>query len=151
LNRREKVKRAECTHIKENEKDRERTNRQRQQVKPNMNRAEEYCSREELQNSEKVVRIDLSVLLVIQSFICNKGGREVLGRIVVLIGSSGCLNTGSCIFHLVVAKKTRVAGWCKGEQLFSVMQVGACVTGSWCFHPVGSGRLRELLLPSSGC
>jgi hypothetical protein len=41
LNRREKVKRAECAHIKEHEKDRERTDRQRQQVKPNMNRAEE--------------------------------------------------------------------------------------------------------------
>jgi hypothetical protein len=98
-----------------------------------------------------VVRIDLSMLLVIQSFICNKGGREVLGRIVVLRGSSGCLNTGSCSFHLVAARKTRVAGWCKGEQLFSVIQVGACVTRSWCFHPVGAGTLRELFLPSSGC
>jgi hypothetical protein len=28
---------------------------------------------------------------------------------------------------------------------------GACVTGSWCFHPVGAGTLRELVLPSSGC
>jgi hypothetical protein len=48
--------------------------------------------------------------------------------------------------------------------MFSVMQVGACVTGSWCFHPVGAGIsgswcfhpvgagvLRELVLPSSGC
>jgi hypothetical protein len=62
--------------------------------------------------------------------------------------------------------------------VFSVMQVGACVTGSWCFHPVGdwnfqevgasiqlvlelsgswcfhpvgAGILRELVLPSSGC
>jgi hypothetical protein len=43
-----------------------------------------------------------------------------------------------------------VAGWCKGEQVFSVIQVGACVTGSWCFHPVGAGTLRELVLPSSG-
>jgi hypothetical protein len=41
LNRGEKVKRAECAHIKEHEKDRERTDRKRQQVKPNMNRAEE--------------------------------------------------------------------------------------------------------------
>jgi hypothetical protein len=48
-----------------------------------------------------------------------QGGREVLGRIVVLIGSSGCLNTGSCSFHLVAARETRVAGWCKGELLFS--------------------------------
>ena len=58
-----------------------------------------------MQNSEEVVRIDLSVLLVIQSFICNKGGREVLVRIVFLRGSSGCLNIGSCSFHLVVARK----------------------------------------------
>jgi hypothetical protein len=98
-----------------------------------------------------VVRINLYVLLVIQSFIYNQGGRLVLGRTVVLRGSSGCLNTRSCSFHLVAARKTRVAGWCKGEQLFSVIQVGPYVTGSWCFHLVGAGTLRELLLPSSGC
>ena len=80
-----------------------------------------------------------------------QGGREVLGRTVVLIGSSGCLNTGSCSFHLVASRETRVAGWCKGELLFSAIQVGACVTRSWCFHPVGAGTLRELVLPSSGC
>jgi hypothetical protein len=88
--------------------------------------------------------------LYIENFIFQ-GGREVLGRTVVLRGSSGCLNTGSCSFHLVAARETRVAGWCKGELLFSVLQVGACVTGSWCFHLVGAGTLRELLLPSSGC
>jgi hypothetical protein len=81
----------------------------------------------------------------------SQGGREVLGRIFVLRFSSGCLNTWSCSFHLVAARKTRVAGWCKGELLFSVMQVGACVTGSWGFHPLGAGTLRELVLPSSGC
>jgi len=108
-------------------------------------------SRPDLHNIEEVVRIDLSVLLVIQSFIYNQGGRVVLGRTVFLRGSSGYLNIGSCIFHLVVARKTKVAGWCKGEQLFSVIQVGSRVTGSWCFHPVGSGTLRELFLPSSGC
>ena len=75
----------------------------------------------------------------------------MLGRIVFLRGSSGCLNTGSCSFHLVEAKEMRVVGWCKGELLFSVIQVGACVTGSWCFHPVSVGTLRELVLPSSGC
>jgi hypothetical protein len=75
----------------------------------------------------------------------------VLGRNVFLSVSSGCLNTRSCSFHLVATKKTRVVGWCKGEPLFSVMEVGAYVTGSWCFHPVGSGKLRELVLPSSGC
>jgi hypothetical protein len=74
----------------------------------------------------------------------------VLGRTVFLRGSSGCLNTGSCSFHLVVARKARVAGWCKGELLFSIIQVGACVNGSWCFHPVSAGTLRELVLPSSG-
>jgi hypothetical protein len=60
-----------------------------------------------------VVRIDLSVLLAIQSFIYNKGGLEVLGRTIVLRGSSGCLNTGSCSFHLFVSRETRVLGWCK--------------------------------------
>jgi hypothetical protein len=80
-----------------------------------------------------------------------QGGREVLGRTVVLRGSSGCLNIRSGSFHLVASRETRVAGWCKGELLFSILQVGACVTGSWCFHPVGAGTLRELFLPSSGC
>jgi hypothetical protein len=75
----------------------------------------------------------------------------VLGRNVVLRGSSECLNTGSCSFHLVAARETRVVGWCKGELLFSVIQVGSCVTGSWCFHLVGPGTLRELVLPSIGC
>jgi hypothetical protein len=75
----------------------------------------------------------------------------VLGRTVVLRVSSGCLNTGSRSFHLVAARKTRVAGWCKGELLFSVIQVGACVTGSWSFHPVGAGTLWKLVLPSSWC
>ena len=75
----------------------------------------------------------------------------MLGRTVVLIGSSGFLNTGSCSVHLVAARETSVAGWCKGELLFSVIQIGACVTGSWCFHSVGVGTLRELVLPSSGC
>ena len=75
----------------------------------------------------------------------------MLGRTVVLRVSSGCLNTGSRSFHLVIARKTRVSGWYKGELLFSVIQVGACVTGSWCFHPVGVATLRELVLPSSWC
>ena len=75
----------------------------------------------------------------------------VLGRIVVLGVSSGCLNTGSCSFHLVASRKTKVVGCFKGELLFSVVQVGVCVTGSWFFHTVGVGTLRELVLPSSGC
>jgi hypothetical protein len=74
----------------------------------------------------------------------------VLGRTVILIGSSGSLNTWSCSFHLIAARETRVAGWYKGEQVFSVIQVGAYVTRSWCFHPVGAGTLGELVLPSSG-
>ena len=75
----------------------------------------------------------------------------VLGTNDVLIGSSGSLNIGSCSFHLVAARETRVARWCKGEQVFSVIQVGACVTGSWCFHLVGAGTFRKLVLPSSWC
>jgi hypothetical protein len=75
----------------------------------------------------------------------------VLGRTVFLRGSSGSLNTGSCSFHLVVSRETRVVGWCKGEQVFSVIQVGFYVTGTWCFHLVGAGTLREFVLPSSGC
>ena len=74
----------------------------------------------------------------------------VLRRIVVLIVSSGCLNTRSCSFHLVAARKTKVVGWCKGELLLSVIQVGAYVNGSWCFHTVGVRPLRVLVLPSSG-
>jgi hypothetical protein len=74
----------------------------------------------------------------------------VLGRTVVLRGSSGCLNKGSCSFHLVAAKETRVVAWCKGEQVFSVIQDGACVTRNWCFHPVDAVTYRELVLPSSG-
>jgi hypothetical protein len=54
----------------------------------------------------------------------------VLGSNVVLRVSSGCLKMGSCSFHLVTARKTRVVGWCKGEPLLSVIQVGARVTGS---------------------
>ena len=71
-----------------------------------------------------------------------QGGREVLGRTGVLKVSSGCLKTGSCIFHLVAAKNNGVTGWCKGELLFSVIQVCACMIGSWCFHPVGAGNTQ---------
>jgi hypothetical protein len=74
----------------------------------------------------------------------------VLGRIVFLRVSSGCLNTGSCSFHLVIARKTRVVRWCKGEPLFSVMKASACVTRSCCFHQVGVGTLRELVLEKRG-
>jgi hypothetical protein len=80
-----------------------------------------------------------------------QSGKEVPGRTVFLRVSSGYLKTGSCSFHLVTARETRVAGWYKGELFFSIIQVSACVTGSWCFHPVGAGTLRELVLPSSGC
>jgi hypothetical protein len=63
----------------------------------------------------------------------------VLGRTVVLRVSIGFLNIGSCSFHMVAARKTRVVGWCKGEPLFSIMQVGTCVTGSWCWNTQGVG------------
>jgi hypothetical protein len=75
----------------------------------------------------------------------------VLGSIFVLRVSSGFLNTWICSFHLVASRKTRVAWWCKGELLLFVIQVSACVNGSWCFHPVGVGTLRELVLLSTGC
>jgi hypothetical protein len=73
----------------------------------------------------------------------------VLGRIVFLRVSSGCLKKGSCSFHMVVAKKTKVVGWCKGELLFSIVHVGSCVTGSWCFLLVGARETRELVLSAS--
>jgi hypothetical protein len=50
-----------------------------------------------------------------------RGGREVLVRTIVLRVSSGFLNIGSCRFHLVAARKTRVVGRCKGELLFFVI------------------------------
>jgi phosphatidylserine decarboxylase len=75
----------------------------------------------------------------------------VLGRIVVLKVSSGCLNTGSRRFHMVLDRKIRVVAWCKGEQFFSTVQVGACVTRSCCFHLISARTLRELVFPSSGC
>jgi hypothetical protein len=83
----------------------------------------------------------------------------VLGRTGVLRVSSGCLNIGSCSFHLVAARKTRVAGWCKGELLFFVIQVGACASiqlvlehsGSWCFLLVGARETRELVHSTSCC
>jgi hypothetical protein len=63
-------------------------NRQRKRRIAEQTEEEKNCrtvrSRPDLQNREEVVRIDLSVLLVIQSFIYNKGGRVVLGRTVVL-------------------------------------------------------------------
>jgi hypothetical protein len=83
--------------------------------------------------------------LYIENFIFQ-GGREVLGRTVFLRSSSGFLNIGSCSFHLVAARETRVAGWCKGELLFSIIQVGVCGLGKLAFHPVGAGTLRELVL-----
>ena len=75
----------------------------------------------------------------------------MLERTVVLRGSSGSLNTRSCSSHLVATRENRVAGWCKGELLFSVIQVGVCMIGSWYFHLVGARESRELVLPSSGC
>ena len=95
----------------------------------------------------------------------------MLGRTVVLIGSSGSLNIGICSFHLVAARETRVAGWCKGEQVFytswslcnwklvlpsswcwNIQEVGASIqlvleySGSWCFLLVGARETRELVL-----
>jgi hypothetical protein len=36
----------------------------------------------------------------------------VLGRTIVLIGSSGCLNIGSCSFHPVASREIREEGRC---------------------------------------
>jgi hypothetical protein len=89
--------------------------------------------------------------VLFKKFFRKQGGRVVLGMTVVLRVTSWCLDRGSCRFHLVATLKTKVVGWCKGEPLFSVIEVGACVTGSCCFYPVGAGTVRELVLPSSGC
>ena len=44
----------------------------------------------------------------------------------------------------------REAGWCKvGSQSF--LQVSACKAGSWCFHPVGVGKAKGVVAPSSRC
>ena len=63
-------------------------NRQRKRRITEQTEEEKNCrtvrSRLDLQNKEEVVRINLSVLLIIQSFIYNQGGRVVLGRNVVL-------------------------------------------------------------------
>jgi hypothetical protein len=36
----------------------------------------------------------------------------VLGRTIILIGSSGCLNRESCSFHLVPSREIREEGKC---------------------------------------
>jgi hypothetical protein len=38
----------------------------------------------------------------------------------------------------------------QGSTVVLCLKVGACVSGSWCFHPFGAETLREFLLPSSG-
>jgi hypothetical protein len=69
----------------------------------------------------------------------------VLGRTVVLRVSSGCLNIGSCSFHLVAARKTREVGWCKGE-LHVLCYAGWCLRdwklvlpSIWCWNTQGVG------------
>jgi hypothetical protein len=42
-----------------------------------------------------------------------------------------------------------VAEWCKGEQVFSVIQVGARVTGSWCWNIQEVGAFIQLVLEYS--
>jgi hypothetical protein len=63
----------------------------------------------------------------------------MLGRTVVLKGSSGSLNTGSCSFHMVAARETRVAGWCKGEQVLCYTSWSLCnwklvLPSRWCWN-----------------
>jgi hypothetical protein len=54
----------------------------------------------------------------------------VLGRTVVLRGSSGCLNTGSCSFLLVGARETR--------------ELVLEKPGSWCFLLVGAREKQRV-------
>ena len=66
----------------------------------------------------------------IQRFIFQ-GGWEVLGRIVVLRGSSGCLNTGSWCFLLVGAREYRemvLSASC------SLLNRGCSLIMSWCSY-----------------
>jgi hypothetical protein len=103
-----------------------------------------------LQNSEEVVRIDLSVLLVIQSFICNEGGREdfcpqrfkwVLEQRELYL-PSGCSqkNQGG---RVVQGRKSVLyyIGWilCNWKLVLEHL-------GSWCFLLVGVRETRDLVL-----
>jgi hypothetical protein len=68
----------------------------------------------------------------------------VLGRTVVLRVSSGFLKTGSCSFHLVAARKTRVVGWCKGNHcslLYRLVMFDwkLMLPSSWCWNTQGVG------------
>ena len=97
----------------------------------------------------------------------------MLGRTVVLRSSSGGLTTGSCSFHLAVARETRVArvvlgrtcvlcysGWslCNWKLVlpsswcWNIQEVGASIqlvleySGSWCFLLVGARETIDLVL-----
>jgi hypothetical protein len=89
----------------------------------------------------------------------------VLGRTVVLRSSSGCLNTGSCSFHLVAARGNQGGRMVQGRTLV-LCYTGWCLydwklvlpsswcwkhSGSWCFLLVGARETMELVLPSSWC
>jgi hypothetical protein len=62
----------------------------------------------------------------------------VLGRTMVLRVSSGCLNIGSCSFHLVAARKTQ------GDRVVQGKTIVICYAG-WCLCD------WKLVLPSSWC
>ena len=77
----------------------------------------------------------------------------VLGRIVVLCYSSWCLNTGSCSFHLFVARKQggrvvqgRTIVLCYAGWFMCVLKLVLEHSGSWCFLLVGARETRELAL-----
>ena len=71
----------------------------------------------------------------------------MLGRTVVLRGSSGNLNTGSCSVHLVAARETRVVqgrtivlcytGWCLCDWKL-------VLPSSWCWNTQGIGGLKQV-------
>jgi hypothetical protein len=77
----------------------------------------------DMQNIEEVVRIETPVLLVIQSFILNQGGRVVLGRTAIVCYSSWFLNTASWSFHMVVARNTGWQGGAWENTEFSVYKL----------------------------
>jgi hypothetical protein len=61
------------------------------------------------QNSDETSKPLINTIITVINFskqrFISQGGRVVLGRTVVLCYSSWCLNTRSCSFHLVVARK----------------------------------------------
>jgi hypothetical protein len=69
---------------------------------------------------------------------------------VLIGGLLVSLTINSSVSNLLV-KRThdcRLVGVSVAKMVFFLLPKDM---GSWCFHPVGAGTLRELVLPSSGC